>query len=800
MTNPEGDRLSRPRPSAPLFVVRFFSSASDANRARRPTDVVLLILAMLGLGLASLAQPGPTRFERGIKAFVEASPGLFNWFWEIAYGLLFLWPVVLLVASLIAKRRLTLFRDQLLGLGVAATALALLVGDAGDLARALADHEPPAVYPAARLGVAVAVIATTSPHLGRPMSRLGRWIAAAGSLAAVALGIALPIGVLAGLCIGIASAAIVHLVFGSPGGRPSIPQVEASLAQLGVEATGLRFTELQPQGVALLGAEDAAGSALLIKVYGRDARDGQFLAAVWSSLWYREAGRFTVSRWQQVEHEAFVSLLAQRSGIPVPPVRAAGMSDLGDALLVLEVSGRRINEVPVGELTDEVLSSAWSALVRMNGVGIAHGRLDGDRILLRGDGSVVIADLAAASVAASPGEIVADRAQLLVSTWLLVGADRAISAAEAALGSEGLREVLPYLQPAAFTTATRRDLKRDRDALDELRDRAAEVAGTEPPKLEQLRRFTWGTLLQIAILLAATYFLVTGIGGIGIDEIAKELREADQGWIWAALFVGVASQAGQAFSTMGASVRPVTFLPAFMLQLAIQFIALAVPSSAARVAMNVRFFQLSGASAAEALAIGGIDSVSGFLIQALIILLVVTGVVTLDLEFQLGDSSGGSEGVSPLLVAVIVLVILAIVVAISVPKYRKVIATKLVEARSQLRVLRSPAHLAMLFGGNFAAQLLLAAALGLCTQAFGYRLGLADLLVINTLVSLFAGIMPVPGGIGVTEAALSIGLTAAGVPESAAFAAAVTFRLVTFYLPPIWGAVATRWLKGEGYL
>jgi uncharacterized membrane protein YbhN (UPF0104 family) len=45
--------------------------------------------------------------------------------------------------------------------------------------------------------------------------------------------------------------------------------------------------------------------------------------------------------------------------------------------------------------------------------------------------------------------------------------------------------------------------------------------------------------------------------------------------------------------------------------------------------------------------------------------------------------------------------------------------------------------------------------------------------------------MPVPGGIGVTEAALTAALAAAGVPDSAAFAAAVTYQLVIFYLPPI---------------
>ena len=60
--------------------------------------------------------------------------------------------------------------------------------------------------------------------------------------------------------------------------------------------------------------------------------------------------------------------------------------------------------------------------------------------------------------------------------------------------------------------------------------------------------------------------------------------------------------------------------------------------------------------------------------------------------------------------------------------------------------------------------------------------------------------VPVPGGIGAAEAALSAGLIAMGVDQSTAFAIAITQRLCTFYLPPIWGYVSLRWLVGKGYL
>ena len=95
--------------------------------------------------------------------------------------------------------------------------------------------------------------------------------------------------------------------------------------------------------------------------------------------------------------------------------------------------------------------------------------------------------------------MLADRAQLLVTTALLAGDDRGVAAALGAIGTDGLAEVLPYIQPAALTHDTRRSLKdADRD-LDAIRDRAAAAAGTEPPKLEPLRRVTIGSLVTVVV-------------------------------------------------------------------------------------------------------------------------------------------------------------------------------------------------------------------------------------------------------------------------------------------------------------
>jgi uncharacterized membrane protein YbhN (UPF0104 family) len=71
---------------------------------------------------------------------------------------------------------------------------------------------------------------------------------------------------------------------------------------------------------------------------------------------------------------------------------------------------------------------------------------------------------------------------------------------------------------------------------------------------------------------------------------------------------------------------------------------------------------------------------------------------------------------------------------------------------------------------------------------------------VNTAASVLSSLVPSPGGIGAAEASLSAGLIAMGVGEATAFAIAITQRLCTFYLPPIWGYGSLRWLNRNGYL
>ena len=273
-------------------------------------------------------------------------------------------------------------------------------------------------------------------------------------------------------------------------------------------------------------------------------------------------------------------------------------------------------------MTDALLADLWRALAAMQDAGIAHGNLDGQRMAVAGDGSARSAisrrraraphRRRCSRIGPVAGHHGADH-----------GDDRWAKAALEGLGADGLTEVLPFIQPAALSRYTRRSIKDAGHDLDAIRDRAAGAAGAEPPKLEPLRRVTRvGSVLTIALLLLAAYFVFTAIANVGdFSQVVDELKDADTAWLLAGVVLVPLVPVAEAFSALGATTLPLRLVPVIALEFAIQFIALAVPSSAARVATNVRFFQRQGAPTAQALTIGLIDSVFGFVVQVLLLML-----------------------------------------------------------------------------------------------------------------------------------------------------------------------------------
>jgi glycosyltransferase 2 family protein len=290
--------------------------------------------------------------------------------------------------------------------------------------------------------------------------------------------------------------------------------------------------------------------------------------------------------------------------------------------------------------------------------------------------------------------------------------------------------------------------------------------------------------------------LLSSLADVGWDSLVDSLSEASVAGLLLALVVGQTPRFGQALSTIGASPRVLPLGPTTLLQLAITFVNLVIPASAARVATVVRYQQRFGVAAADAVVAGGLDSFAGFAVQA-VLLLVSFGFGLSSLHL---DLDGAGSGAIQALGIFLVLCVVAGLASLLFGRVRRMVGEGLRSAIDGLRRLRNPQRAVELFGGNLLAEVLFAVTLGLTAQAFGYDLRLADLIAINVAVSLVGGLLPIPGGMGVAESGLSLGLVALGLPEPDALAIALSYRAATFYLPPIWGAAALQWLRRHEYL
>ena len=761
----------------------------------------LIVTGAFIVAFGLVASP-PSALERATINFIAALPGFLSGVWGLVWTVLPAWALALLGASLL-RRRFRTARDIVVAALtslVAAALTATAIGDQRGIAAAIGASAPPSQLSPIRLAVAGAAILVAAPQLSRPFRRLGRWLVSAAALSALLLGVTTPSGAILGLLVAAGAAAATRLVFGSADGRPSLGDVRRSLRQLGIDTDEGAPASRQTSGVFVARVRRDQ-EWLQVKVYGRDAYDTQFVAKVWRALWYRHPDTsFGITRLQQVEHEAFVLLYAASRGVPVPAVVTAGVSADHDALLVLRGDSAPLRDLAPSTVDGVLLAEIWETLGLLHDAGIVHGSIDIDSIGYA-NGAVTLRDLSGASVISSDEGTLADVAQLYVSTVVVAGQDGALGAARTGAGDDQLARALPYVQDAALTIALRRTAKAAHVDIEQLRTDTARALGVELGQPVRLRRVSRGGLIRAALLSLGAYALLSAFGGVDLAELGDALRNANWAWLVFGLFVGQTPRLTQAASTRTASPEPIPYGPVYALQLAVSFVNLAIPSTIARVAVNIRFFQRQGLRAAMAVAIGALDSMAEFLVQAsLLVIALLTGAAGINLQL---DASSTGNAVLALLGAVLLTVAAAGVVLAFVRSWRQRVFSKLrewyLEVRTTIASL-SAVRVAQLIAWNLTTQVLFALTLSIFLAAFGTTLPLITVIVVNVTAALLAGLLPIPGGIGVTEGALIYGLTAAGVADTTAFAAVMSYRIATFYLPPIWGAFAFRWLERNRYL
>ncbi len=785
----------------------------DGSTRRRASDAVRVGMAVLVIALSVGAIRHPLSFESTVVDAVSPLPNGLHW---IVSSLWFLGSIGAMVASVavaLLVRRVRLAVEMVavvLGTWALCGLLGMVLGVDGGRPNTEAYPGIDPGFPLARVAVATAMVCTVVPYLSRPFRRFVLLLVALAAVAAVLQGAGLPAVVIASLAIGWGLAAALRLAVGSPTGLPSIGEVVDAADELGLTLTGVQPVRPQVWGVARFTATLDGGPAD-VSIYGRDAADAQFLAKAWRFVWYRDSGpTLSITRLQQVEHEAYLDLAARRAGVGAPDVLLAAMAPSGqEAVLVTRPpAGRALGDLEPDEVTDAVLDAVLGEVGRMRAVGIAHGSLSASSIVvdtsLADAPEVGLRDFRTATSSAPPERIDRDLGGLLIVLGLAAGAQRTVDATVRVLGPTALEAALPQIQASAVDRATRHEVRRQKSLLGELRDGGATAVGVEPPELAEIHRVSPSGLAMGVGALVGIVLIVREFAGVG--GILDTLKTAEWPWVLACFVAAQLTNVTQAWSVMGSVSAALPFGPTLGLELANAFTGL-VGGTLGTTATIIRYFQRRGLAVSVAVSSGVLVSVANMVAQAALFIasfLLTRGDFDFGTNATTGSSnSGGHNGTLLLLLVVAAVVVVGVVTF--VPRLRKMAADKLrpqyTAARDNLRELATqPGKLLQLFGGAAGAQILFAVALGFALKAYGWSLGLPELIVVNTVASLLGGIAPVPGGMGVIEAGMIAGLTAAGVPDTIAVAATITQRLFTCYLPPIWGYPTLAWMRKREYL
>ena len=265
-------------------------------------------------------------------------------------------------------------------------------------------------------------------------------------------------------------------------------------------------------------------------------------------------------------------------------------------------------------------------------------------------------------------------------------------------------------------------------------------------------------------------------------------------WLWLvpAVLLAVASFAGSAIALSGAADVRLPVIRTYLLELGRSFTTMATPGGVGSFALTTRFLERLGMGLAPATASTALTSVGSLIIDLLA--LAIGGVLSAS-AFQSENLHTGA-GTKGWFLVVGVVALAAVIAAIwHFPRLHRRVVPQVHQAVELVRsVARRPRKAALLFAGQAVLLFCQVGCLYSVLRLVHQHASPAVLLVLVVLATMAQRAVPIPGALGAPEAILVTGLTGAGLPSSAVVAVALTYRLLTYWLPPIPGFIAIRWL------
>ncbi|MET9477973.1 lysylphosphatidylglycerol synthase domain-containing protein [Streptomyces sp. NPDC002917] len=491
----EADRVSGDEPLLPA-------------RVHRPSDLMRLLVGVLAIAvlfsIAAFAHGTTTGLENDINKGTDQAPDVLIKIAGLVSSIaVLLVPVAFAIERLIKRDGLRIADGVLaavLAHGVTlATDLWVAKSASGTIQDALTQPQPGAALTDPVHGYLAPVIAymTAVGMARRPRWRVVLWVVLLlDAFAMLVGGYTTPFSIVLTVLIGWTVAYGTLYAVGSPNVRPTGQHLMAGLRHVGFRpVTAMRADDAPDAGDQsdrgrryLVSLED--GPPLDVTVVDREQQAQGFFYRVWRRLTLRAITqrRSIQSLRQALEQEALLAYAAIAAGANAPKLIAT--SELGpDAVMLVyeHIGGRSLDALEDVEITDDLVRGAWRQVKALQSRRIAHRRLTGDAILVEPSGTVFVTDLRGGEIAAGDLVLRMDIAQLLTTTGLRVGAERAVAAALEVLGPDAVANCLPLLQPIALSRSTRAALRRlarersqrEREAVLEASDAAKRAKAQE---------------------------------------------------------------------------------------------------------------------------------------------------------------------------------------------------------------------------------------------------------------------------------------------------------------------------------
>ncbi|MFB7215329.1 lysylphosphatidylglycerol synthase domain-containing protein [Streptomyces sp. NPDC056255] len=849
-------------------------------RVHRPSDLMRLLIGVLAivvlLSIAAFAHGTTTGLEQDInKGTGQAPDVLIKTAGLVSSIAVLLVPVAFAIERLIKRDGLRIADGVLaavLAHGVTlATDLWVANSAPGTIQDALTQPQPGDALTDPVHGYLAPVIAymTAVGMARRPRWRVVLWVVLLlDAFAMLVGGYTTPFSIILTVLIGWTVAYGTLYAVGSPNVRPTGQHLMAGLRHVGFRpVSAMRADDTPDSGDQsdrgrryLVSLED--GPPLDVTVVDREQQAQGFFYRVWRRLTLRgiTQRRSIQSLRQALEQEALLAYAAIAAGANAPKLIAT--SELGpDAVMLVyeHIGGRSLDALEDSEITDELLHGSWRQVKALQSRRIAHRRLTGDAILVDRSGKVFVTDLRGGEIAAGDLVLRMDVAQLLTTTGLRVGAERAVAGALEVLGPDAVADCLPLLQPIALSRSTRAALRRlarersqrereavleasdaakrarahehgaagadrkadrkalrnqkqaEKRALDDALDGAREEdllsqmrqqvllirpqAPVEPVRLERIKA---RTLLSCIAGAIAAYFLISQVTQADFGAVVEQ---AEWGWVAAAVGFSALSYVAAAMSLLGFVPERVPFGKTVLAQVAGSFVKIVAPAAVGGVALNTRFLQRAGVRPGLAVASVGASQLFG--LGCHILLLAAFGYLTGTERTPSSLTPSRTVIAGLLTVAVLVLVVTA------VPFLRKFVVTRVRSLFAgvvprMLDVVQRPQKLLTGIGGMLLLTGMFVMCLDASVRAFSGpdvpHLSYASIAVVFLAGNALGSAAPTPGGMGAVEGALTLGLIAVGLPKEVAAPAVLLFRLLTLWLPVLPGWLCFNHLTRKGEL